>query len=72
MGRIDVRTTDDLDRKMGEIMDGINIQRSFSDLWKAMISVGVIFSFQTILNDLITREKIKTNLINGTYYYMAM
>jgi len=56
---------------MGEIMDGINIQTSFSDLWKAIISGIAIVGFQSILNNLVTSGKIRVNIIQGTYYYMA-
>lgn len=56
---------------MGEIMDGINIQTSFSDLWKAIISGIAIVGFQSILNNLVTSGKIRANIIQGTYYYMA-
>jgi hypothetical protein len=56
---------------MGDIMDGINIQTSFSDLWKAIISGIAIVGFQSILNNLVTSGKIRVNIIQGAYYYMA-
>jgi hypothetical protein len=56
---------------MGEIMDGINIQADFGDLWKAIISGIAIAGFQSILNNLASSGKIRVNIIQGTYYYMA-
>jgi hypothetical protein len=56
---------------MGEIMDGINIQTDFRDLWKAVVSGIAIVGFQSILNNLVTSGKIRVNIIQGTYYYMA-
>jgi len=57
---------------MVEIMEGIDIQTSFSDLWKAIVSGIAIVGFQSILNNLVTNRKIKVNIIRGTYYYMAI
>jgi hypothetical protein len=54
-----------------EIMDGINIQTNFGDLWKAIASGIIIFGMPTILNNLVVKGKIKTNVIKGTQYYMA-
>ena len=56
---------------MGEIMDGINIQTSFSDFWKTIISGIAIVGFQSILSNLFTSGKIRMNIIDGIYYYMA-
>lgn len=56
---------------VGEIMDGINIQTDFSDFWKSIASGLIIFGFPSILNNLVTSGKIRMNIINGTYYYMA-
>ena len=56
---------------MGEIMEGINIQASFSDLWKTIVSGLFIFGFADFLNNLVIQGKIKSNIINGTNYYMA-
>jgi len=56
---------------MGEIMDGINFQTSFSDFWKAIISGLAIVGFQSFLNNLVTSGKIRMNIIYGIYYYMA-
>jgi len=56
---------------MGEIMDGINIQTSFSDLWKAIVSGLFIFGFADFLNNLVMQGKIKSNIINGMNYYTA-
>ena len=54
-----------------EIMDGINLQTNFGDLWKAIESGIIIFGMPTILNILVVKGKIKTNIIKGTLYYMA-
>lgn len=56
---------------MSDIMDGIHFQRSFKDLWKTILSVIGIAAFQSILNNLVTSGKIRMNIINGIYYYMA-
>ena len=56
---------------MGEIMDGINLQTNFSDLWKAIVSGIAVVGFQSILNNLVVCGKIKVNVIKGIYYYMA-
>jgi len=57
--------------EIGEIMDSINIQTNFSDLWKAIASGIFIFGFPSILNNLVTSGKIRMNIIRGIYYYMA-
>jgi hypothetical protein len=54
-----------------EIMDGINVKTNFSDLWKAIASGIIIFGMPTILNNLVVKGKIKTNIIKGTQYYMT-
>ncbi len=56
---------------ISEIMDGINIQTDFRDLWKAVVSGFAIVGFQSILNNLVTSGKIRVNILQGTYYYMA-
>jgi hypothetical protein len=56
---------------MNEIMDGINIQTDFRDLWKAIASGITILWFPSMLNNLVTSGKIRVNIIQGTYYYMA-
>lgn len=56
---------------MGEIMEGTNIQTSFSDLWKAIVSGLFIFGFADFLNNLVIQGKIKSNIINGMNYYTA-
>lgn len=56
---------------MGDIMEGINIQTSFSDLWKAIVSGLFIFGFADFLNNLVVQGKIRSNIINGMNYYMA-
>jgi len=56
---------------MGEIMDGINIQTDFSDLWKAILSGIFVFGFADILNNMVAKEAIKSNIINGMNYYTA-
>ena len=56
---------------MLEIMDGINLQTNFGDLWKAIESGIIVFGMPTILSNLVAKGKIKTNIINGTLYYMA-
>jgi hypothetical protein len=56
---------------MREIMDGINIQTNFKDIWNAILSGAFLFGFSSILNDLANCGKIKMEIINGTYYYMA-
>jgi hypothetical protein len=56
---------------MLEIMDDINLQTSYGDLWKAIESGIIIFGMPTILNSLVAKGKIKTNIIKGTLYYMA-
>jgi hypothetical protein len=54
-----------------EIMDGINIQADFSDWLKAIASGIVVLTFPSILNNLVISGKIKMNMIQGSYYYMA-
>ena len=54
-----------------EIMDGINIQTDFRDLWKSIASGIFIIWFPSMLNSLVTGKKIRSNVIQGTYYYMA-
>jgi len=54
-----------------EIMDGIKIQTSFSDFFKALLSGITIVTFPSILNNLVAKRKIRYNLIQGQYYYMA-
>jgi hypothetical protein len=56
---------------VNEIMDGINIQTDFRDLWKAIVSGIFILWFPSMLNNLVTQEKIRMNIIQGIYYYMA-
>ena len=56
---------------MLEIMDGINLQTNFGDLWTAIESGIIIFGMPTILNNLVAKGKIKTNIINGILYYMV-
>jgi hypothetical protein len=56
---------------MGEIMDGINLQTNFNDLWKAIVSGIAVAGFQSILNNLVVCEKVRMNVIQGIYYYMA-
>jgi len=56
---------------IGEIMDSINIQTNFSDLWKSIASGIFIFGFPSILNNLVTSGKIRMNIIHGIYYYMT-
>jgi len=60
---------------IGEIMGGINIQTTFSDFWKAIISVRVhaiaIIGLHSILANLVISGKIRMNIIHGVYYYMA-
>lgn len=54
-----------------EIMDGINFQRNYSDLWKIIISGLALWGFPQILNGLVAKGKIKYNIIKGEYYYTA-
>jgi hypothetical protein len=54
-----------------EIMEGINLQTSFRDFWRAIASGIAIVGFQLTLNNLATSGKIKMNIINGIYYYIA-
>lgn len=56
---------------MLEIMDGIDLQTDYGDLWKAIESGIIIFGMPTILSNLVAKGKIKTNIIKGTLYYMA-
>jgi len=56
---------------MGEIMDGINFQTDFRDLWKAVLSGIAVVGLQVTLNNLVTEKRIRVNIIQGTYYYMA-
>lgn len=56
---------------MTEIMDGINIQTSFRDFWKAVASGLSIFLFPDFLNNLARSGKIRVNIVQGTYYYIA-
>jgi hypothetical protein len=56
-------------------MSGINIQTTFSDFWKAIISVRAhaiaIIGLHSILTNLVISGKIRMNIIRGIYYYMA-
>ena len=54
-----------------EIMDGINIQTDFRDLWKAIASGIFILWFPSMLTNLSNSGKIRANVIRGIYYYMA-
>ena len=54
-----------------EIMDGINMQADFTDFWKAVSSGLNLLGFPYILHTLVNEGRIRTNFINGTYYYMA-
>ena len=56
---------------MNEIMDGINIQTDFRDLWKAIASGIIVLGFPSFLNNLVVEGKIRVNVIQGIYYYMA-
>ena len=56
---------------ISEIIDGINLKADFHDFWNAVFSVIGIWAFQSILNNLVTSRKIRVNIINGIYYYMA-
>lgn len=56
---------------LGEIMDGMNFQTDFRDLWKAVLSGVAIVGLQVTLNNLVTEKRIRVNIIQGTYYYMA-
>lgn len=56
---------------MGDIMDGINFQTDFRDLWKAVLSGIAMVGLQGTLNNFVTEKRIRVNIINGTYYYMA-
>ena len=56
---------------MTDIMDGINFQTKYSDLWHTIISGVALYGFQLILNELINEGEIRVNIINGIYYYMA-
>ena len=54
-----------------EIMDGINVKTSFSDFWKAIASGIAILGFPSLLNNLATSGKIRVNIVQGIYYYIA-
>jgi len=54
-----------------EIMDGINFQTDFSNIVVAILSGLSVLGFPTILKDLVTKGKIRTNIIQGQYYFMA-
>ena len=54
-----------------EIMNGINMQADFTDFWKAVASGLNLLGFPYILYHLVNEGRIRTNFINGTYYYMA-
>jgi hypothetical protein len=56
---------------MLEIMDGIDLQTDYGDLWKAIESGIIIFGMPTILSNLVAKGKIKTNIIKGILYYMT-
>jgi hypothetical protein len=56
---------------ISEIMDGINLQASFKDLWNVILFVIGIAAFHLILNSLVTSGKIRMNIIKGMLYYMA-
>jgi hypothetical protein len=56
---------------VSDIMDGINIQTDFRDFWKAIASGIIVLGFPSILNNLVTSGKIRVNIIQGIYYYMA-
>jgi hypothetical protein len=55
----------------GEIMDGIHFQTDFSDFLKAILSGISIMGFPLILNNLVTKGKIRMDIINGNNYYAA-
>jgi hypothetical protein len=52
-------------------MDGINIQTDFSDIFKAILSGIYILWLPSFLNNLVAKGKIRYNIIQGQYYYMA-
>ena len=54
-----------------EIMDGINFQTEFSNIFRALFSGIAIFAFPSILNNLVSRGKIKSKIIHGEFCYMA-
>ena len=54
-----------------EIMDGIDIQTDFSDFFKAIVSGLIIFGLPSILRDLVVKGRIRKNIIDSQYYYMA-
>jgi hypothetical protein len=56
---------------MLEIMDGIDLQTDYGDLWKAIESGIIVFGMPAILSNLVSKGKIKTNIVKGTLYYMA-
>jgi hypothetical protein len=56
---------------MLEIMDGIDLQTDYGDLWKAIESGIIVFGMPTTLSNLVSKGKIKTNIVKGTLYYMA-
>jgi hypothetical protein len=56
---------------MAEIMEGIKIQTNFRDFWNVVASVIGIAAFQLMLYNLVNSGKIRMNVINGAYYYMA-
>lgn len=55
----------------GEIMDGINIQTDFSDFFRGIVSGLFILGFPSFLRDLAVKGKIRMNIIDDQYYYMA-
>jgi hypothetical protein len=54
-----------------EIMEGINFQTDFSDVLRAMISGVALLLFPNVLNNLVASGKIRVNIVQGLYYYMA-
>jgi hypothetical protein len=54
-----------------EIIDGINMQADFTDFFKAVTSGLNLLGFPYILSSLVNEGRIRTNFINGTYYYIA-
>lgn len=56
---------------ISELMDGTNLKANYSDFWNFILSAMGIVGFQSLLSNLVNIGKIRVNLINGTYYYMA-
>ncbi|HMK94747.1 MAG TPA: hypothetical protein VK536_05020 [Candidatus Limnocylindrales bacterium] len=54
-----------------EIIDGINMQTDFTDFWKAVSSGINLLGFPYVLYRLVNEGRIRTNFINGKYYYMV-